>query len=228
MASLKSGIAMACELYRGVSNSVDLNQHSHRYRIQEFEHRGLAYLAPKPPMWSIDESFTLQQALHFAACILRMHKLASSSLSKNTCSTHDIEENGVEIRLIHSPNKELRPVNGGNEIPTIEKIWGKLSSCDGIAGPILGIVADQGLEYTIFWICSLIVFGAQLVKGEGTPYTPEDVVRITNLRISMENDIKKILEPITKVLDDLKSIQGHCSFKECKFYWQNTALLLFE
>ena len=212
---MKSGLAIAYELCNGETQPVgNLNIGSFGYNILEFENKGIVHLAPKPPVWPIDESFTFKQALHFAACIRRIHMLASSSTIKGTVL--DAEEHGIEIGNIHSPNKEFRPMEEGDEINNIQMVWEKLSTYDGIAGPTLGVVAEHGMDWILWWICSLTVFGAPSIESTHTPNIPEQSNMSPREKTSSKVGIENLLMPLIEVIDELKIAHGDCSSRECK------------
>jgi len=217
MASLKTGLAFACELHNGDTKSAG---HSYpkpkKYNILAFENKGLSQIAPIPPRWPTDESISYKQALHFAACARRIHMLASSTAAAKHCA-HGAIEMGIEIVGIHSPNKELRPIEEG-DASRIEKIWGHLSACDGIIGPALGVALEQGLDCTVSWLCSILVFGEQYTnKSRSSGHdTSMDSLHISpRQRHTNTLDTEKLLQSAPEVLNSLKNLQEDTS-KECK------------
>lgn len=184
--SLKSGLAMAKESGRcetkGAGGYSDTPM---QYRMADWENVGVlesSFVTDskinqlQAPIWASDKHIHRNEAIHFAACIERIGKVATSlrrekeqiDHSRDSGGSYYCEEEGIEIAALLSRDtpsvedleQELTCDNlGGNII----RLWTTLSRCDGMTGMPLGAAVKGGHDCVLAWLFSMVTFGCQRV-----------------------------------------------------------------
>ncbi|GAX21865.1 hypothetical protein FisN_30Hh066 [Fistulifera solaris] len=169
-ASLRSGIALWKELYRGSKASASatrgigwFTEEPLHYRMANWEDvcvNDSRYVSssfhPRAPSWPSDRFITMEEAFHFAACCKRIGKVARRALS-----------NGLDIDGEGLPGSH----------PVVVQAWTVLSCCSGLTGSTLGASVKRGHDTTVTWLCSLLVFGGQTVVGHAERRLSSDPTR---------------------------------------------------
>ena len=172
-ASLKAGIALWKETAATISSgsrsghSLDASTHSIgwiretplRYRMAELENvsvRDTRYVSHETtytaravvtaPVWPTDKRVSLEEAFHFAACCKRIGKLAT--LYKKQGSGGGNYNDMEEAMTDHTAH-------------LVMEAWRYLATCDGLVGFPLGAAVKRGLDSTVAWLCTTVVYGGQ-------------------------------------------------------------------
>ena len=91
----------------------------------------------------------MEEAFHFAACVKRIGVVASSIKKRIAQEAGSASELGsIEAIAAQSP---------------IFQVWKFLGCCEGLCGSALGMAVRGGLDDTVYWLCSTLVFGGQTV-----------------------------------------------------------------
>jgi len=165
--SLKSGISFAKELTRGSTNNVGwMIMPPLQYRMADLTSQALP--AKNPPTWPADKHISFVESFHFAACVRRVGKLATAA--KKQAEALSVDEEGIELAYLSddSSTKSTRGVfaptnNSSSTSSALIQLWTKLSCCDGLCGAPLGVSVKEGMDVTISWLTSVLVFGSHVL-----------------------------------------------------------------
>ena len=182
--SLKAGISISNELKKGVTKRAGKKIDTpHEYVMADWENVSVTQsnfstkfkIAPvRVPSWPDDKKITTSEAFHFAACVRRIGKVATSlkkkSFEEGSNISCDNEEEGIEIKhIVCEDYDEVGKKKGfydkedlytSNEIELME-VWKCLSCCDGLTGMPLGVAVKEGYDCTVTWLCCTVTFGCQ-------------------------------------------------------------------
>ena len=166
--SLKSGISFAKELTKGATTDVGwMINPPLQYRIADLTSQALP--TKNPPTWPADKHISFDESFHFAACARRLGKLATAAKRQAAESLSDGEE-GIELSYLSddSSNKSTRGVNAqANNTSSSSsapiQMWTKLSCCDGLCGAPLGSSVKEGMDVTISWLTSVLIYGSHVL-----------------------------------------------------------------
>eukprot|EP00986_Skeletonema_menzelii_P011764 scaffold6170_cov136-Skeletonema_menzelii.AAC.9 len=167
--SLKSGISFAKELTKGSTTNVGwMINPPLQYRVADLTSQALP--SKNPPTWPADKHISFDESFHFAACARRIGKLATAAKKKAAEALSDDEE-GIELSYLssdESSNKSARGVfaqtnNTSSTSSALIQIWTKLSCCDGLCGAPLGVSVKEGMDVTISWLTSVLIFGSHVL-----------------------------------------------------------------
>ena len=159
--SLKSGISFAKELTRGSTNHVGwMIKPPLQYRMADLMSQALP--AKNPPKWPSDKHISFVESFHFAACVRRVGKLATAAKKQAAEALSDDEE-GIELSYLsdESSTKSTTPTSSTSS--ALIQMWTKLSCCDGLCGAPLGASVKEGMDVTISWLTSVLVFGSHVL-----------------------------------------------------------------
>ena len=138
-----------------------------QYRIADLTSQALP--AKNPPTWPADKHISFDESFHFAACARRIGKLATAAKKKAAEALSDDEE-GIELSYLsdESSDKSTRGVfaqtnNTSSTSSALIQIWTKLSCCDGLCGAPLGACVKEGMDVTISWLTSVLIFGSHVL-----------------------------------------------------------------
>ncbi|KAL7508514.1 hypothetical protein ACHAXN_005842 [Cyclotella atomus] len=175
--SLKSGLAFAAELTRGMTNGIGwMMSAPMEYRLADLENVSVSNSTAltfksfqvNPPTWPADKRITWKEAFHFAFCVRRIGKLATAAkkLSSSNGNTNE-EQEGIEVSFVDgsighsSSTKDLKASRSDNS--ELIHLWNTLSCCDGLCGRPLGQAVKEGFDCTVSWLCCAVVMGSQVV-----------------------------------------------------------------
>src|SRR5210317_627123 len=145
-----------------------------QYRMADLTSQSLP--AKNPPKWPEDKHVSFDEAFHFAACARRIGKLATAAKKQAAEEENSVDEEGIELsylsdesstRSSKSTTRRVRTQTNNsspNTLPLI-RMWTKLSCCDGLCGAPLGVSVKEGMDVTISWLTSVLIFGSH-VLGE--------------------------------------------------------------
>jgi len=138
------------------------------------------------PIWPADKHINRNEAIHFAACIERIGKVATSLRRKKAQhassispgGSHYCEEEGIEIAALLSREEpsfdNLEEELTCNELgANIIKLWNTLSRCDGMTGMPLGAAVKGGYDCVLAWLFGMVTFGCQRVALRAEKRTKE-------------------------------------------------------
>jgi len=165
--SLKSGISFAKELTKGSTNNVGwIMKPPLQYRLADLTSQALP--TKNPPTWPADKHISFDESFHFAACARRLGKLATAAKKQAAEALSDDEE-GIELSYLsdESSNKSTRGVfaQSNNTSSALIQMWTKLSCCDGLCGSPLGASVKEGMDVSISWLTSVLIFGSHVLAG---------------------------------------------------------------
>jgi len=184
-ASLKAGLAVAGELDLGRPTK-DLGRMTPdplEYRMVDLDDVGIGEArtmrgggALTPPIWPADRHVSRTEAYHFAACVRRVGKLATSAHRRAQGAAADLssaeEADGVELCYMsssdtNSSGTQMSPLANTtlqkSEATAFMELWTSLARCDGLCGHPLGHTVKEGLDSTVAWLCCILVFGPQVL-----------------------------------------------------------------
>lgn len=181
--SLKSGVSFAGELTKGQTANVGwMMSPPIEYRIADLDNvsvkNGRCHTRHirSFPTWPSDKHISWCEAHHFAACIRRIGKLATAAKKRLRGALEDPElssdeAEGVEVSLIsEESSRQLFPVYNkcvpltkSIEDEGLIKLWKLLACIDGLCGNPLGHAVKEGSDCTISWLCSVVIFGPQVL-----------------------------------------------------------------
>jgi len=185
-ASLKTGLAMAKESGRGQTKGAgSIRETPLEYRMADWEDVGVLESSfvntskisqLQAPIWPSDKRINKNEAIHFAACIERIAKVATALRRINAQAAGSVssggsqycEEEGIEIAALLSREApsidELEQELTCDELGTnIIKVWNTLSRCDGMTGMPLGAAVKGGYDCVLAWLFGMVTFGCQRV-----------------------------------------------------------------
>mmetsp|Transcript_31302 Transcript_31302/g.46772 ORF Transcript_31302/g.46772 Transcript_31302/m.46772 type:complete len:1158 (-) Transcript_31302:1341-4814(-) len=168
--SLKSGISFAKELTKGSTNNVGwIMKPPLQYRLADLTSQALP--TKNPPTWPADKHISFDESFHFAACARRLGKLATAAKKQAAEALSDDEE-GIELSYLsdESSNKSTRggfaqSNNTSSTSSALIQMWTKLSCCDGLCGSPLGASVKEGMDVSISWLTSVLIFGSHVLAG---------------------------------------------------------------
>jgi hypothetical protein len=124
--------------------------------------------AKNPPTWPSDKHISFVESFHFAACARRVGKLATAA--KKQAEAHSVDEEGIELAYLsdESSTKSTRGVlaqtkTSSSTSSALIQMWTKLSCCDGLCGAPLGASVKEGMDVTISWLTSVLVYGSHVL-----------------------------------------------------------------
>ena len=174
--SLKSGLAFAVELSRGMTNGIGwMMSAPMEYRMADLENVSVTNPAAltfkafqvNPPTWPADKRITWKEAFHFAFCVKRIGKLATAA--KKLASSFDSSKEGkegIEVSFVDdsigNSSKDVAKESNSDQWELID-LWNTLSCADGLCGRPLGQAVKDGFDCTVSWLCCAVVMGSQVV-----------------------------------------------------------------
>ena len=193
--SLKSGVAFATELTRGMTNGIGwMMSAPMEYRMADLENvstthsTALTFKSFKvnPPSWPADKRVSWKEAFHFAFCVKRIGKLATAAKKFNSANnTSNDEQQGIEVFADGKvEGVSLNHQSETNSSSELIDLWNTLSCCDGLCGQPLGQAVKEGFDCTVSWLCCAVVMGSQVVsrKAEARIKLTEDVSPVIHSR----------------------------------------------
>jgi hypothetical protein len=175
--SLKSGLAFAAELTRGMTNGIGwMMSAPMEYRLADLENVSVSSSSAvsfksfqiNPPTWPADKRITWKEAFHFAFCVKRIGKLATAAkkLSSSNANTNE-EQEGIEVTFADGHNGQMSSTKDGkascSDNSELIHLWNTLACCDGLCGRPLGQAVKEGFDCTVAWLCCAVIMGSQIV-----------------------------------------------------------------
>lgn len=238
--SLKKGITTAQEYTKRQTKSLDtVGEVPLPYRMAEYEDVGVqeskfarfpSSLRLKVPSWPTDKHIDLSEAMHFAACVRRIGKVATN-IRKNQLLNcvkpcqYDDEEEGIEITAVFS-----RDVDNNDDVDhehdALLHVWDNLSLCDGLTGLCLGAAVKDGYDCTVDWLSGICTLGCQRVAlaaefrqnvGSAQNILFDKIVvedqdfNTSASDVSSRNSFQETSLPLPHVIDTLQAIIQSCN-----------------
>jgi len=233
--SLKSGISFAKELMRGSTTHVGwMINPPLQYRMADLTSQSLP--AKNPPKWPEDKHVSFDEAFHFAACARRIGKLATAAKKQAAEEENSVDEEGIELsylsdesstRSAKSTTRRVRKQTNNsppNSLPLIQ-MWTKLSCCDGLCGAPLGVSVKEGMDVTISWLTSVLIFGSHILAENAEKRSKKIATDLSSETFQIEDfdsrpddhDQYTLVThaiPIPEVLSALKNMTSECTIPE--------------
>lgn len=238
--SLKKGITTAQEYTKRQTKGLGaIGQVPLPYKMAEYEDVGVqeskfarfpSTLRLKVPSWPTDKHIDLSEAIHFAACVRRIGKVATD-IRKNkilNCTkpcNYDDEEEGIEITAVFSRDVDNNhDVDHENDV--ILHVWDNMSLCDGLTGLCLGAAVKDGYDSTVDWLSGICTLGCQRVALAaesrqqvcnvqnitfGQIVVEDQDFNVSNSDIYSRKSIEEVSLPLPYVIDALQAIIQSCN-----------------
>jgi hypothetical protein len=101
--------------------------------------------------------------------VRRIGKLATAA-KKHAADELSLDEEGIELSYVSDESSTKSSLGTFSQLrnttPTssaVIQMWSKLSCCDGLCGAPLGVSVKEGMDVTISWLTSALVFGSHVL-----------------------------------------------------------------
>ena len=198
--SLKSGIAFAKELMKGSTSNVGwMIRPPLQYRIADLTSQALP--AKNPPTWPADKHISFDESFHFAACVRRLGKLATLAKRQvaEAQSDEDETEDGIELLYLSdeastksSSEVSAKSNDSSSTSSALIEMWKKLSCCDGLCGAPLGASVKEGMDVSLSWLTSTLIFGTHVLLSNAKKRLKKKSDRLKSGSIMDDHDMFQV------------------------------------